>query len=278
MSQPAQTGLRRFVRSRRLNAVLAWLFAGFLVAVAIGSVVTGGSLVWGGFAAAVAVLVVVPAVSFREPSAMLPWEVVALASLPLVSRVLVSGQTIGGFAFTGRLSTYLAVAAVALIVAVELDVFTPVRMNRTFAVFFVVIATMAAAGVWAVVQWLSDLYLGTQLLFNGRPDPVIEEAMMWDFVAATVAGLFAGYSSSTTSAAGRGRKSGFRPTSPTWASRATLLPGATPLTRAVVSAATGVRRDENPRTPPHQLTSPATTLASDAGHPHRSRLHRSRQR
>ncbi|UVE50224.1 hypothetical protein KU306_15175 [Haloferax larsenii] len=192
MSQPAQTGLRRFVRSRRLNAVLAWLFAGFLVAVAIGSVVTGGSLVWGGFAAAVAVLVVVPAVSFREPSAMLPWEVVALASLPLVSRVLVSGQTIGGFAFTGRLSTYLAVAAVALIVAVELDVFTPVRMNRTFAVFFVVIATMAAAGVWAVVQWLSDLYLGTQLLLNGRPDPVIEEAMMWDFVAATVAGLFAG--------------------------------------------------------------------------------------
>ncbi len=94
--------------------------------------------------------------------------------------------------FTGRVSTYLAVAAIALIVAVELDVFTPVRMNHSFAVFFVVIATMAAAGVWAVVQWLSDLYLGTRLLLNGRPEHVVEAGLMWDFVAATVAGIGAG--------------------------------------------------------------------------------------
>lgn len=155
MTRTTQTGLRRFVRSRRLNAALAWLFVGFLTAVAIGSVVTGGDLVWGGFAAGVAILTVVPAVAFREPQAMLPWEVIALASFPLVARVLVRGQTIGGVMFTGRVSTYLAVAAVALIVAVELDVFTPVRMNYSFAIVFVVIATMAAAGVWAVVQWLS---------------------------------------------------------------------------------------------------------------------------
>jgi len=192
MSQAAQTELARFVRSRRLNAALAWLFVGFLVAVAVGSVVTGGDLVWGGFAAVVAAVTVVPAVAFREPRAMLPWEVVALASLPLVARVLVRGQTIGGVTFTGRVSTYLAVAAIALIVAVELDVFTPVRMNHSFAVFFVVIATMAAAGVWAVVQWLSDLYLGTRLLLNGRPEHVVEAGLMWDFVAATVAGLVAG--------------------------------------------------------------------------------------
>ncbi|AFK20373.1 hypothetical protein E6P09_13305 [Haloferax mediterranei ATCC 33500] len=192
MTRTTQTGLRRFVRSRRLNAALAWLFVGFLTAVAIGSVVTGGDLVWGGFAAGVAILTVVPAVAFREPQAMLPWEVIALASFPLVARVLVRGQTIGGVMFTGRVSTYLAVAAVALIVAVELDVFTPVRMNYSFAIVFVVIATMAAAGVWAVVQWLSDIYLGTELLFNGRSDDVIETGLMWDFVAATVAGLVAG--------------------------------------------------------------------------------------
>ncbi|ELZ94110.1 hypothetical protein C440_10833 [Haloferax mucosum ATCC BAA-1512] len=192
MTQATQTGLRRFVRSRRLNAALAWLFAGFLAAVAIGSVVTGGDLVWGGFATVVAALTVVPAVAFREPQAMLPWEVVALASFPVVARVLVRGQTIGGVTFTGRVSTYLAVAAVALIVAVELDVFTPVRMNQAFAIFFVVIATMAAAGVWAVVQWLSDIYLGTELLFNGRGDDAIEAGLMWDFVAATVSGLVGG--------------------------------------------------------------------------------------
>ncbi|KAB1193816.1 hypothetical protein GJR96_10360 [Haloferax sp. MBLA0076] len=192
MPQTTQSGLRQFVRNKRLNAALSWLFVGFLVAVAIGSVVANDDLVWGGFAAIVAILTVVPAIAFREPQAMLPWEVVALASFPLVARILVTGQTIGGLTFTGRVSTYLAVAAVALIIAVELDVFTPVRMNHSFAVFFVVIATMAAAGVWAVVQWLSDLYLGTRLLLNGRPEDVVETALMWDFVAATVAGLAAG--------------------------------------------------------------------------------------
>ncbi|KAB1188027.1 MULTISPECIES: hypothetical protein [Haloferax] len=192
MPQTTQSGLRRFVRSKRLNAALAWLFVGFLAAVATGSVVANGDLVWGGFAGIVAILTVVPALAFRDAQAMLPWEVVALASFPLVARVLVRGQTIGGLTFSGRVSTYLAVAAVALIIAVELDVFTPVRMNHSFAVFFVVIATMAAAGVWAVVQWLSDLYLGTRLLLNGRPEEVIETALMWDFVAATVAGLVAG--------------------------------------------------------------------------------------
>lgn len=192
MSQTTQSGLSRLVRSKRLNAALAWLFVGFLSAVAIGSVVSGGDLVWGGFAAIAAILTAVPAVVFREPQAMLPWEVVALASFPLVARVLVRGQTIGGLTFTGRVSTYLAVAAVALIIAVELDVFTPVRMNHSFAIFFVVITTMAAAGVWAVVQWLSDIYLGTRLLLNDRPEEVIETALMWDFVAATVAGLLAG--------------------------------------------------------------------------------------
>ncbi|WP_411963913.1 hypothetical protein [Haloferax sp. YSMS24] len=192
MPQPTQSGLHQLVRSRRLNATLAWLFVGFLSAVAVASVVTDNDLVWGGFAAIVAALSVVPAVAYREPQAMLPWEVVALASFPIVARVLVRGETIGGMTFTGRVSTYLAVAAVALIIAVELDVFTPVRMNREFAVFFVLVGTMAAAGVWAVVQWLSDIYLGTSLLLNGRPEEVIETTLMWDFVAATLSGFLSG--------------------------------------------------------------------------------------
>jgi hypothetical protein len=90
------------------------------------------------------------------------------------------------------LTTYLAVAAVALVIAVELDAFTAVRMNRAFALLFVVVATAAAAGVWAVVQWVSDLYLGTSLLLDGRPEEVVETELMWDFVAATATGVLAG--------------------------------------------------------------------------------------
>ncbi len=93
---------------------------------------------------------------------------------------------------TGRVTTYVAVAAAALILAVELDVFTPVRMTHTFAVLFVVVTTVATAGLWAEARWLSDTLLGTQVLLDGRPEHVIEEALMWDFVAATVAGVVAG--------------------------------------------------------------------------------------
>jgi hypothetical protein len=123
---------------------------------------------------------------------MLPWEMLALASIPVIGRAFLAGVTLGGITLTGRIATYLSVAAVALIVAVELDVFTPVKMTHGFAVFFVAIATIATAGIWAVVQWLSDQFLNTAFLLDGRPEAVIEEALMWDFVAATVTGVLAG--------------------------------------------------------------------------------------
>ncbi|WP_129113302.1 hypothetical protein [Halegenticoccus tardaugens] len=184
-------GLRDVVESRRVNAGIGWAIVAFLCVTAVVEVLTDDP-VWAGFVLVVAALAVVPAVAYRDPSAMLPWEVLLLASLPVIGRALIAGQTVGGFALSGRVSTYFAVAAVALIVAVELDVFTPVRMNYSFAVLFVVIATMAAAGVWAIVQWFSDLYLGTSFLLDGRPEEEIETALMLDFVAATASGVGAG--------------------------------------------------------------------------------------
>ena len=187
----SRSGLRDVVEQRQANAVLGWLLVGFLVLVA-GAELVGREFLWAGFTLAVAGLTIVPAVVYRNPLAMLPWEVIALASLPMIGRVLITGQQVGGITLTGRVTTYLAVAAVALIIAVELDVFTPVKMNYSFAVLFVVIATMAAAGVWAVAQWLSVLYLGTGFLVGRATETTPETELMWDFVAATAAGLGAG--------------------------------------------------------------------------------------
>lgn len=185
------SGLRNVVERERGNAFLAWLLVAFLAVVAVGELLTG-ELLWALFVLAVAVLAAVPAIAFRNPFAMLPWEVLAIASLPAIGRALVAGETIGEVTLTGRLITYVAVAAVALIVAVEVDVFTPVKMNHSFAVLFVVITTMAAAGLWAVAQWLSDSYLGSEFLLGRGTEAEVEAALMWDFVAATVAGLLAG--------------------------------------------------------------------------------------
>jgi hypothetical protein len=50
---------------------------------------------------------------------------------------------------------------------------------------FVVLATMAAAGVWAVVRYLADLTLGTGFIES-------EHALVVEFVASTVVGVLAG--------------------------------------------------------------------------------------
>lgn len=216
--------LRGFIVDERLNAAAAWLLVLFVGGVALESFLDG-DLLWTGFSAAVVAIVLIPPASFRNVRVMLPWEVLAIAAIPVLGRALAS------FELSSDLGTYISVAALALVVAVELDVFTPVRMTNGFAAFFTVIVTMAAAGLWAVVQWFSDLLLGTTFIYpqqvqvppaavQGGPvgkiswasdlligttftgsdpiivDPEVEaaalDALMWDFVAATLAGIVAG--------------------------------------------------------------------------------------
>lgn len=171
------TAIDALVENESRNAIAAWMLTGFVVVVAGGSLLVG-DLLWAGFAVCVGALAVLPAVAFRNRRVTLPWEVLALASAPLLVRTFGSGGV-------SEFATYISVAAIALLVAVELQVFTPVRMTSGFAVVFVVIATMATAGAWAVVRWIADLYLVTGFLES-------EEALMWEFVASTAAGLVAG--------------------------------------------------------------------------------------
>jgi hypothetical protein len=108
---------------------------------------------------------------------MLPPEVTAMAVLPGVTRAL-------GPAWITEYATYIGVAAVALAVVVELALFTEAEMSPWFADMMVVLTTMAAIGVWAILQFYSDQYLGTE--FFGSLD-----ALMWEFIKATGAGVAA---------------------------------------------------------------------------------------
>ncbi|MFB6137521.1 MAG: hypothetical protein ABEJ42_04165 [Halobacteriaceae archaeon] len=183
-------GVGAVLQDRRRNAVLAWVITAIVAVTAVQSL-SAGVYLWGVFALVVAGLAVVPPVTYRDASVMLPVEVLALGALPVLARVVT--VQVSSPPLVGDVFTYLSVAALALVVAVELDVFTPVRMTTWFAVFFVVVATMAAAGVWAVTAWVSDLYLGTTFVLDPALTPEEQEAaVMWDFVAATLAGVVAG--------------------------------------------------------------------------------------
>jgi hypothetical protein len=174
------------LRDRRTNALIGWVVVATVLAVVVGSLLDG-QLLWAAFAAGLAVLALLPPLSYRSVTAMLPWEMLLLATLPVVGRAFATVRV------TGNLSTYLSVAAIALIIAVELQLFTSVRMTPRFAVVFVGVATMGAAGVWAVVRWTADQLLGTAfILVPTLSEHAIEEALMWEFVASTIAGIGAG--------------------------------------------------------------------------------------
>jgi hypothetical protein len=174
----------------RLNAVLAWSLVGVIGLVIVESLLTGDYL-WAIFATVVGLMGALPALVLGNARSMPPWEIVLLASLPIVSRAVATVR------ITSTVATYLSIAALALLIAVNLHAFTTVEMSVGFAVLFVVVATLAVAGLWAVVRWLSDAYLGTTLLLVPGADGIvdreaIERTLMWEFAAAGVAGTVAG--------------------------------------------------------------------------------------
>lgn len=178
--------LGSLLADRRRNAVAAWVLVAFLAVVVAGNAL-GGDPLWAGFVSVVLALTVVPPVANRDWTVMLPWEVLVVATLPVL------GRSFATMELTSDLAVYLSVAALALVVAVELHSFTPVRMTYRFAVFFVVVTTMATAGTWAVVRWSLDVLLGTQFLLQpGVDERAIHDELMLEFVFSTVAGLVGG--------------------------------------------------------------------------------------
>ncbi|WP_459193900.1 hypothetical protein [Halosimplex sp. J119] len=189
----AQRDLGELLTDTRLNAAVGWALVGVFGLVTVESLLDG-DLLWAAFAATVGVTVALPALVRGNVRAMGPAEVVLLAGLPVVARALVTVR------MTSTVAVYLSIAAFALLVAVNLHLFTPVEMSVGFAVLFVVVTTLAAAGLWALARWGSDVHLGTTLLLDPGPDGMltdadleqIEHELMVEFVGSGIAGLIAG--------------------------------------------------------------------------------------
>ncbi|WP_248515344.1 hypothetical protein [Salinarchaeum laminariae] len=172
------SGLGELLADGRRNAAASWLFVAVAAAAWIGGVIVAGPL-WSVFALAVVVLAVLPPIVYRSRYVMLPWEVLAMASLPLI------GLAIGAQRLSGPLFAYLAIAAVGLVIVVELDSFTSIRSSPAFALVLVVAATMAASATWQLLQWYASILLD-------RSYDMTNDELMIEFVYATLAGFGAG--------------------------------------------------------------------------------------
>ncbi|NEU56233.1 hypothetical protein [Halorussus sp. MSC15.2] len=176
-AEESQDILERLFRSGRTNALLAWFLVGVLALVFVESVLDF-DLLWMAFVAAAGLLVLVPPLAYRDWRVMLPWELLALALLPILVRGLFGGE-LSLFAY------YLSVAGLALVVTVELHMFTTLNVTHWFAVVFVVMTTMGSVAAWAIVRWNLDRTFGTSYLSSN-------DALMTEFVWVTAAGFAAG--------------------------------------------------------------------------------------
>ncbi|SDJ67201.1 hypothetical protein SAMN05216226_10730 [Halovenus aranensis] len=183
----AELSPQDLLANRRANAAVAWLFVAFLGAVVVESLLDG-DVPWALFVFGIVSCCLIPPIAYRDPETMLPWEVVALAGLPTF------GQAVTPALIPGEFLVYISVAALALVVAVELDLFTEVQMTIGFAIAFVVVVTLAAAGVGAVVRWRVDLLFDTTLLLEpGVSDQTIHDDLMIEFIYSALAGLVGGF-------------------------------------------------------------------------------------
>lgn len=155
---------------------LSWLSVGLLAVAMVESVLTD-DLVWAALLGVTLVVLVLPPVAARDVGTVLPPSVTGLAALPAVTRAF-------DLPWLTDFAVYGGVAAVALAVVVELTLFTETEMAPWFADLTVVLTTMAAIGLWAVLQFASDRWLGTELLTT-------TDAVMREFVRATAAGVLA---------------------------------------------------------------------------------------
>ncbi|NHN59397.1 MULTISPECIES: hypothetical protein [Halorussus] len=171
------SAVERLFRDGRTNALASWLVVGVLALVLAESALDLDVL-WLAFVAAAGLIVLVPPVAYREWRVMLPWELLALVVAPMLGTALLAGDL-------GTFTYYLSVAGVALLVTVELDMFTKLEVTRLFAVLLVVLTTMASAAAWTIVRWNADRLLGTSMLSTN-------DALMNEFVWVTLAGFAAG--------------------------------------------------------------------------------------
>ncbi|SNZ06025.1 hypothetical protein SAMN06269185_1013 [Natronoarchaeum philippinense] len=169
----------------RRNAAIAWLLVTVLAAAIVGIVVNAGRL-WSLFALVLLGLALIPPAAYRTPRIMLPWEVLLMAALPVV------GLALGSDVLSSQFAAYFAVAAIALVIAVELQSFTTIQLSPGFAAALVVISTMAAAALWGVAQWGFDVYLDTSYITPVDDPDQANANLMYEWIYSTIAGLFAG--------------------------------------------------------------------------------------
>lgn len=146
-------------------------------------------VLWTAFGIAAMSLYVLPIISMRDPFRALPWEMTILLSSPIILHISEYSRALReSFAWWDDFASIafaFSITTVGFLLTVELHMYTEVRMNRPFAVFFVVMFTLAVSGFWQVGQYMGDVVWNTD--YQGTNNDVMR-SLTWSLVGGLVMG------------------------------------------------------------------------------------------
>jgi hypothetical protein len=177
--------LVHILHDNRLNTVLSWIIVLVLIFLATVNFFAG-RYTWTILIIFVVIIVLLPGLFFCNPSVMPSWLLLLLVLIPIV------GSTTAYYFFLTRIPVYISVATLSLLIVAEINWFTSVRMNPKFAIYLVIISTLAVTGMWHFMRWALDVMIGTTFLLDGRSVDMINTAVMYEFIYALIAGIVAG--------------------------------------------------------------------------------------
>jgi len=172
-----------------LEAELSWI-ASLVLFFATVFTVLKVDIMWAVFGVSAISLYVLPIVSKRDVFRALPWEMTLLLAAPLLLHISEGSQALSQGAawwddFTSMAFAF-SLATIGFLLTVELEMYTSVRMNRPFAVFFVVMFTLGASGLWLVGEYVDDKVFGPNNL-SSNYDAMM--TLVWNLVGGIIMGF-----------------------------------------------------------------------------------------
>ncbi|MBU0623781.1 MAG: hypothetical protein KJ672_02935 [Candidatus Thermoplasmatota archaeon] len=190
----AGEGISRTPLSQRspeqiIEAELSWISSMVLFFSTVYAVLKLDVL-WIAFGIAAISLYILPIMSMRDPFRALPWEMTILLSAPMLlhisegSRALM--QHVAWWNDFTSVAFAFSLATIGFLLTVELQMYTSVKMNRPFAVFFVIMFTVAVAGFWQVGEFVGDQISGTNHLGTNAD---VMKILVWSSVGGMIMGF-----------------------------------------------------------------------------------------
>jgi hypothetical protein len=176
-------------RRRIIEAEASWI-ASMVLFFATVYVTVRGDFLWVVFGIAAISLYVLPIVSMRNPFRALPWEMALLLAAPLLLHISEGSRTlteeVGWWKDLTSIAFAFSLTTIGFILTIELQMYTKVRMNRPFAMLFVVLFTLGISGFWQVGQWIDQKLYGADLITSNY-------AAMMSLVWTLIGGVFMGF-------------------------------------------------------------------------------------